>query len=154
MALRGVRAIIVTCSECVLLAFGTRHVMRMRHTVIACPALHYFSTLPHKRHDFREEATGHEVCFNFLYNFCLRHLILRIIQRDIMTNIHRSSCKVPVIIVRFLKKLEFSRQAFEKSSNIKFHENPSSGSGVFPCGRTDRHDEANRRFSQFCARAQ
>jgi hypothetical protein len=26
-------------------------------------------------------------------------------------------------------KLEFSRQIFEKSSNIKFHENPSSGGG-------------------------
>ena len=34
-------------------------------------------------------------------------------------------------------KLEFSRQIFEKYPNIKFHENPSSGSRVFPCGRTD-----------------
>ena len=34
-----------------------------------------------------------------------------------------------------------------------FHENPSSGSQVVPCGRTDgrteRHDEAISRFSQF-----
>ena len=34
-------------------------------------------------------------------------------------------------------KLEFSRQIFEKVSNIKFHQNPSSGSRVVPCGRTD-----------------
>jgi hypothetical protein len=27
-------------------------------------------------------------------------------------------------------KLEFSRQIFEKPSNIKFHQNPSSGSRV------------------------
>jgi hypothetical protein len=33
-------------------------------------------------------------------------------------------------------KFEFSRQIFEKSSNIKFHENLSSGSGVVQCGRT------------------
>jgi len=34
-------------------------------------------------------------------------------------------------------KLESSRQIFEKYLNIKFHENPSSGSQVAPCGRTD-----------------
>ena len=34
-------------------------------------------------------------------------------------------------------KFEFSRQIFEKYSNIKFHENPSSGSRVVPCGPTD-----------------
>jgi hypothetical protein len=26
---------------------------------------------------------------------------------------------------------------------MKFHENPSSGSRVVPCGRTDTYDEAN-----------
>jgi hypothetical protein len=39
----------------------------------------------------------------------------------------------------------------EEESNIKFHENPYSGSQVVPCGRADgqadgqpdRHDEAN-----------
>jgi len=31
-------------------------------------------------------------------------------------------------------KLEVSKQIFEKSSNIKFHENPSCGSRVVPCG--------------------
>jgi len=34
-------------------------------------------------------------------------------------------------------KIEFSRQIFEKSSNIKFHKNPSSVSRVVPWGRTD-----------------
>jgi hypothetical protein len=29
-------------------------------------------------------------------------------------------------------KLEFSRQIFEKASNIKFHQNPSTGSRVVP----------------------
>jgi len=36
-----------------------------------------------------------------------------------------SSCKVPVIPVRFLMKLVFYGQIFEKYSNIKFHKNPS-----------------------------
>jgi hypothetical protein len=34
-------------------------------------------------------------------------------------------------------KLEFSRHIFEKCSNIKFHENPCSGNGVVPYGRSD-----------------
>jgi hypothetical protein len=32
-------------------------------------------------------------------------------------------------------KLEFSRQSFEKCSNIKFHENPPSGNRVVPADR-------------------
>jgi len=46
---------------------------------------------------------------------------------------------------------EFSIKIFEKYSNIKLHENPSSWSRDIPCGRTDRHrhDEGNRSFSQF-----
>jgi len=36
-------------------------------------------------------------------------------------------------------KLEiFSKDFRQEYSNIKFHENPSSGSTVVPCGRTDR----------------
>jgi hypothetical protein len=34
-------------------------------------------------------------------------------------------------------KLEFCRQIFEKNvSNVKFYQNPSSGSRVVPCGQT------------------
>jgi len=50
-------------------------------------------------------------------------------------------------------KLKIFRQIFEKPSNIEFRKNPFSGSRVFPCGRTDRrtdrHDKARSRFSQF-----
>jgi len=48
-----------------------------------------------------------------------------------------------------LMNLDSSPQIFEKYSNVKFHENPSTGSPVVPCGRTDRHED-NSRFSQFC----
>jgi hypothetical protein len=50
-------------------------------------------------------------------------------------------------------KSEFSRQNFEKSSNIKFYENLSSGSLVVPCEQTDGRDETNAHFSQFFERA-
>jgi len=36
-----------------------------------------------------------------------------------------------------LTKLNFCRQIFEKYSNVKFHENPSRGIRVAPCGRID-----------------
>jgi len=42
---------------------------------------------------------------------------------------------------------------FLKVSNIKFHGKPSSGSCGDICGQTDRHGEANRRFSRICERA-
>jgi hypothetical protein len=52
----------------------------------------------------------------------------------------RYSCQI-------LTKLQYSRQTLEKSSDIKFHENSSIGSGVFHAdGRTDRHEEANSRL--------
>jgi site-specific DNA-cytosine methylase len=60
-------------------------------------------------------------------------------------------------VCQILKKLEFSQQTFEKYSNIKFHENPTSRSRIVLCGRTgtqaDIYDEANNRISQFCERA-
>ena len=56
-----------------------------------------------------------------------------------------------------LMKREFSQQIFETYLGIKFHENPSGGIRV-PYGRThrrtDRHDDANSRFSQLCEETQ
>jgi len=54
-----------------------------------------------------------------------------------IVNVHRSSYKAHVILVRFQRKLNFLDGFF--TSN--FLKNPSSGSPVVPCGRqTDRHD--------------
>ena len=65
-------------------------------------------------------------------------LIPRRIQRDII-NTHRSSSKVLFILVGFLKKVEFPRQALEKSSNTKFRQILSVGAKLFhENGRTDR----------------
>ena len=51
--------------------------------------------------------------------------------------------------------LEFSRQIFKKSPNIKSNENSSNGSRVVPCGRmdgqTNRQGESNSRYSQIFA---
>ena len=58
-------------------------------------------------------------------------------------------------------KLEFLGQIFEKYPDIKFHENPTNGSGVVLCrqtdrrtnGRKDRYNEANISISQFYGNA-
>jgi len=39
-------------------------------------------------------------------------------------------------------KLKFSLQFFKRYSNIKFRENPSSGSRVVQCGQTDEQTDA------------
>jgi hypothetical protein len=44
----------------------------------------------------------------------------------------------------------FSRQNFEKYTNIKFHEIPSSGSRVVPCGRTNRQTDMRKLIITFC----
>ena len=78
-------------------------------------------------------------------------VILRRIQRDVI-NVKTSSREVLVIFVGFLIEFEFSQLSSDKCSKIKFYQNPSSGSKSCSM-RTDRHDEANFRFSQFCERA-
>jgi hypothetical protein len=40
---------------------------------VVCPALQYFSTLPHKRHDMRKIYWTKNVCSDFLCSFCLKH---------------------------------------------------------------------------------
>jgi len=60
------------------------------------------------------------------------------------------------LFLSFFMNIKFSRHCSEKYSNIKFHDNPSSGGRTVPCGqtkgRTGRHDEAKSNFSKFCER--
>jgi hypothetical protein len=96
---------------------------------VTCPAVPHFSTLYHKGHDLNSKC----IYFDFLCNSCLKHLILRGIQRDII-NMHRRSCNIQYGCQNFMKPRIFST-GLENSSNIKFHENPSSGIRVVQCRR-------------------
>ena len=59
-------------------ALFIQHATRMRHTVtsyVAPQAPPHFSTLSHKQNDLRKKKViEHKMCFDVLYNFCLKHL--------------------------------------------------------------------------------
>ena len=70
--------------------------------------------------------------------------ILRKTEQDIIKNVYW-----PSYCCQTVMKVEISRQIFEKHSNIKFHENPSSGSRVVACGRTDGQTDMAKSVAAF-----
>ena len=64
--------------------------------------IQYFSQLSDKRHDFRKKVIVHKM-YVMIFSTTLYEtfLILRTTERYIIINVHRSSCKVPVIFIRF-----------------------------------------------------
>ena len=91
----------------------------------ARPALQYF--FPHyfiKKHDFRKEKLLTIKCVFWLYLQLLSEafLIIRINERDMIKKVYWSSCKVPVILVRFWWNLNFlDRSSTQISNSMKIH---------------------------------
>ena len=122
-----------------------QHAMRVRSIILssmACLAVPYFCTFSHKttRSSEKRSVTQNAYLNFFLQIWPVTFLILRRIWRDITINVRRSSCKVPVILVRFWLSLKFL-ESFELCTDINFHENQSNGSRVVPCRRTNRRTD-------------
>ena len=88
------------------------------------------------------------MCFDFLCKFFwnISHSKKNSVRHyhKIYTGFH---IKCPFFLLIFNIGLTgISRRIFKTHSNIKFHENPSSGSRVVPYGRTDRQDDTTGRF--------
>jgi len=110
------------------------------------------STLSHKRQVFRKIFIGHKMCIWILFTIlCETFLILRRNEQDMFINIHRSSCKVPLLLSDLNKTWIFWYD-FRKILEYEFLRKYVLWEPSFSM-RTDgqtTHDEANSRFSQFC----
>jgi hypothetical protein len=113
------KTISITYPECVSVALVIQHAMPMRRIILSSvsyPAVPYFSTLSHKRHDFRKKRLLN-IKFVFWFSLHLSSqtlLILSRIQWSITTSVHRSSAKVPVTVLRFQRNLNLFSTDFRK----------------------------------------
>jgi late competence protein required for DNA uptake (superfamily II DNA/RNA helicase) len=124
--------------------------MRMRH-IFPC-GLAGSTTLLHiisqkARFSKEKEVIKHKMC---VLMYSTTSVIIRRIQRDVMKKYLDFHLKYPLLLLIFTSNLNFL-EIFEKILKYYFHENPSSGSRIVPCGRADgqtdnRQDEASSCF--------
>jgi hypothetical protein len=127
-------------------ALVIQYAKRMRRiilTSVAYMTLPYFSTLSHKRHGIRKKLIEHKMCF-FLQNLSERLFTLRRIWRDIVINVHRFSCKLPVTLVK-LEFLDGVSKNTQMSYLMKILPHAARCSA-----QTERHDDANVCVPEFC----
>jgi len=118
------------------------HAIRMRCIILtseACLAVPYLSTISHKRYGFRENVTEHKMCV-LIFSTILSQifLVLRRIQRDIIINLNRSSCTVPVVLARLQRNLKFFDRLSGNTEIRNFKEIRQVGAELFHMdGETD-----------------
>jgi hypothetical protein len=97
-------------SECIS-ALDNRHAKRKHHITLStvnCLVLQFASTLSHKWHDFKKTFWKIKCVFwFFLPHWSGIFLILRRIQRNIIVNVRTSLWKIPVILFRLWRNLNF-----------------------------------------------
>ena len=137
-----------------------QHAVRMRRILscVACAAVSCFYTLSHKRHDFRENVMEYEMCVlifcaTFVWNISHSKQNSVRYYHKMYKGLHWNAG----YSYKTLMKVEFSQHIFEKYSDMEFMKILPVGTELFHAdgqtdGRTDIHDEATNRYSQFCER--
>jgi hypothetical protein len=114
--------------------------------IVTFPAVQYFSTLSHKRHDFRKKVLNTKWVWFSIKIMCVLSFSTTFVWNIFQSkkNSAKYSHERAQVLKQStgysgqkLKKLVLSRQIFDKYSNIKFHENPSTGSRTVPSKMTD-----------------
>ena len=118
-----------------------------------------YNIFPHcliKVTTFGKRIIEHKICFDFLYNFGLKLFFsfweeLSEICSKMYIGLH---VQVPVILVRFQLKLNILDRFWKYTHLSIFTKISAVGTELFHADKpTDRHDEANGHFSQFCESA-
>ena len=141
------------------IALLTQHATRMRHIVTSFVAPRSplnFSTLSHKRYDFRKKAIEHKMCvfiFSTTFVWNISHSKKNLARY--LKTFEKSSCKVPVILSDFNRtwifSTDFRKKLIHRVSSKSEKWEPSCS--MRTDGWTDGHDKANSRCSQLCERA-
>jgi len=98
-------------------SLSVQYAMRMRRVIMSCLAEPYFPTLPHKRHDLKKKILNIKCVLISLQLLSDKFLILRRIQRDIITNVLKFPRKTPAIPVAFQWNFNFLDK-FSKNTQI------------------------------------
>ena len=120
---------------------------------VAYLALQYCSTLSNKRQNFRERRRWpYNVCFDFLYNFCLQHFSFPEELNKMWSKIYVGLHLKLRLFSSYFNETWFLSTEFQKPLKYQIswrsvHWELSCYMGVYR--RKDRHDEANSRFPQF-----
>ena len=115
---------------------------------VACPAMQYSSTWSDLFFKKKKKIIEYKLFVPiFFLKFCLKHFVFLEELSEILLKMYIGlHVKYLLLLSDFNETWIFSTDFRKKTTNIKFNENPSCGSRVIPCGRTDRHDEDNSRF--------
>jgi hypothetical protein len=117
---------------------------------VVCPAIQYFSTLPHKRHNFRGKKL---LNIKYLNWFSVQYVwnVFRS-EQNWATYDHKRTLVFmysTVILVIFKCNLNLFDRLSKEYTNIKCHKNPSSRSRVVPYGRADGQTDVTKLLVAF-----